>query len=267
MPSSQIINISWEKFIKQNTQKFNLLYTDPPHGKKYKTGISGDKRWKKSKGKSNKFDRHIAGDEKQIDWGSFAPAMYELLVDDAFAFIHCDMPTLLALMQPMQDAGFVYLDYIIWDKGAAIGGNLNQTCKRTTEFIVYFAKGKPKLNPVKVMRQGKFQYRNRIENCADFKFKILKSEYINFPCQKPIALCKQVLELASKQGDSILDPFCGSGSAVIASEMTGRNLTALEIDKDVYTLACDRYNNHLADADIDEPIDARLIQIKQLYCS
>jgi DNA modification methylase len=34
----------------------------------------------------------------------------------------------------------------------------------------------------------------------------------------------------SKRGDLVLDPFCGSGTILIAAERTGRKARALEID-------------------------------------
>jgi DNA modification methylase len=50
------------------------------------------------------------------------------------------------------------------------------------------------------------------------------------PTVKPVALVADAIKDCSKQGDIILDPFCGSGTTVIAAERTGRKARALEID-------------------------------------
>ena len=50
------------------------------------------------------------------------------------------------------------------------------------------------------------------------------------PTVKPVALISDAIRDCSKQGDIVLDPFCGSGTILIAAERTGRKARALEID-------------------------------------
>ena len=50
------------------------------------------------------------------------------------------------------------------------------------------------------------------------------------PTVKPVALIADVIKDASARGDLILDPFAGSGSAVIAAEKTKRRAAVIEID-------------------------------------
>jgi DNA modification methylase len=50
------------------------------------------------------------------------------------------------------------------------------------------------------------------------------------PTVKPVALVVDAIKDCSKQGDIVLDPFCGSGTIIIAAERTGRKARALEID-------------------------------------
>jgi DNA modification methylase len=47
---------------------------------------------------------------------------------------------------------------------------------------------------------------------------------------KPVAMLEDVLLDLSHRGDIVLDPFLGSGSALIASEKTGRICRGLELD-------------------------------------
>ena len=50
------------------------------------------------------------------------------------------------------------------------------------------------------------------------------------PTVKPVALVADAIRDCSKQGDIVLDPFCGSGTILIAAERTGRKARALELD-------------------------------------
>ena len=49
------------------------------------------------------------------------------------------------------------------------------------------------------------------------------------PTCKPVELIRRPIEYHTKAGELIYEPFCGSGTAIIAAEMTGRACRALEI--------------------------------------
>ncbi|WP_137179199.1 site-specific DNA-methyltransferase [Roseomonas sp. AR75] len=50
------------------------------------------------------------------------------------------------------------------------------------------------------------------------------------PTMKPVALVERAIRNSSKQRDTVLDPFGGSGTTMIAAERTGRRAALLEID-------------------------------------
>ena len=58
--------------------------------------------------------------------------------------------------------------------------------------------------------------------------------------QKPISLMVELLEKFTNEGDTVLDPFLGSGTTAVACAQTGRNCVGIEIDKDYYDIACQR---------------------------
>ena len=51
------------------------------------------------------------------------------------------------------------------------------------------------------------------------------------PTQKPLALMYWCLENYSKEGDLILDPFCGSGTTCVAAKMLGRHYIGIDISE------------------------------------
>ena len=58
---------------------------------------------------------------------------------------------------------------------------------------------------------------------------------------KPVALVVDAIKDCSKQGDIVLDPFCGSGTILVAAERTGRKARALEIDPAYVDVAIRRW--------------------------
>ena len=62
--------------------------------------------------------------------------------------------------------------------------------------------------------------------------------------QKPVLLFCELIMLSSKPGDTVFDPFAGSGSSGVASQMCGRNWIGCEIDHEMYTKAKDWVTNY-----------------------
>ena len=68
-----------------------------------------------------------------------------------------------------------------------------------------------------------------------------KDEFnIKHPTVKPIDLFERLIELLSKEGDTILDPFIGSGTTAIAAVNTNRNYLGFELDKQYFDIAEER---------------------------
>jgi len=57
------------------------------------------------------------------------------------------------------------------------------------------------------------------------------------PTQKPVALMTQIIKHITNPGDTILDPFMGSGTTGVACVQTGRNFIGIEIDAGYYAIA------------------------------
>ena len=57
------------------------------------------------------------------------------------------------------------------------------------------------------------------------------------PTQKPCDLMEWIVKYWSLEGDTILDPFMGSGTTGVACVKTGRNFIGIEIDPDYYAIA------------------------------
>lgn len=54
-------------------------------------------------------------------------------------------------------------------------------------------------------------------------------ERLGYPTQKPLALLERIISVSSDDGDIVLDPFCGCGTAVHAAQKAGRKWIGIDI--------------------------------------
>jgi len=62
-------------------------------------------------------------------------------------------------------------------------------------------------------------------------------------CQKPILLLSMLTMISSLEGETILDPFMGSGSSAVASVICNRNFIGIEKEKDTYNKSIEWIKN------------------------
>lgn len=65
-------------------------------------------------------------------------------------------------------------------------------------------------------------------------------ERTGYPTQKPILLLERIIEIATDLGDLVLDPFCGSGTTLVAAKILGRNSIGLDSSEEAVNLARQR---------------------------
>lgn len=64
------------------------------------------------------------------------------------------------------------------------------------------------------------------------------------PTVKPVAMVVDAIKDCSKRGQIVLDPFCGSGTILIAAEKTGRCARAIELDPAYVDVAVRRWEQY-----------------------
>ena len=62
-------------------------------------------------------------------------------------------------------------------------------------------------------------------------------ERVGYPTQKPIELLENILKIASKEGDIVLDPFLGSGTTAVTAKLLKRNFIGFDINSNAIGLA------------------------------
>lgn len=69
------------------------------------------------------------------------------------------------------------------------------------------------------------------------------NERIGYPTQKPILLLEKIIQLVTNEGDIVLDPFCGSGTTLVAAKLLNRKFIGIDISDDAIQLTHKRVNN------------------------
>ena len=68
-------------------------------------------------------------------------------------------------------------------------------------------------------------------------------ERVGYPTQKPILLLERIIELVTNEGDIVLDPFCGSGTTLVAAHLLERKYIGLDQSKEAIGLSKQRLKN------------------------
>lgn len=69
----------------------------------------------------------------------------------------------------------------------------------------------------------------------------IEKRFGNHPTQKPISLLKRIITAASRPGDTVLDPFSGSGTTGVAAALLDRKFIGIDINEEYLGIAKKRY--------------------------
>ena len=80
--------------------------------------------------------------------------------------------------------------------------------------------------------------------------KIINADGMGHTCPKPLAFVERLLSRFTADGETILDPFMGSGTTLVACQRMGRQGTGIELDPDYFEIACRRVRDAYAQPDL-----------------
>lgn len=222
-----------------NGQKADMVFTDPP----YNTGM--DKK-------------HDATWLHHMFHDNFTPEQFEALITNSLANMYAVTKGSAAFYVCIdwRNVGYIKTkveeiipvhNVIVWDK---VVHGLGSDYKFTYEQIVVGKKGKPRIE-------------NRIgEDYRDI-WHVQRKVGFNedHATAKPIELCQKPILHASKEDDTVLDLFGGSGSTLIACEQTNRICYTMELDPKYCDVIRKRYANFIGKEEqwqeITKPVDQR----------
>ena len=138
------------------------------------------------------------------------------------AYIMANNRNVLPMLSEAEKVGFGFHNLLVWDKGSATP---NRWYMKNCEFIGFFYKGKAK----------------RINDCGAMQLiSCPQIDETNHPTEKPIQLMRHYIEQSTEPGQTVLDPFMGSGTTGVAAALSGRYFTGIEKNKAFFDIAVKR---------------------------
>jgi len=141
----------------------------------------------------------------------------------------------------LKQLGLWIINDIVWYKPNATPLLSRNRLVPSTEIIWVAAKSKKYFFNYEMARRmynGK-QMRNLWEIRA-------QKHVTSHPTEKPEKLLERIILIGSKQGDTILDPFMGSGTTGVVAKRYNRNFIGIEIDPAYFQMAKDRIDSTAA---------------------
>ena len=143
---------------------------------------------------------------------------------------------------------------IVWRKNTYKSNSFKTRVGRQHETILIF--GNLPYNPQMTKRTDKEMDRLNYEQRKKYSYKnpgsVIDFDAINnrtgirtgHPCEKPLELMEWIIKTYTNEGDTILDPYMGSGSTGVACKKLCRNFIGIERDKRYFEIAKNRINEY-----------------------
>lgn len=239
------------------SERAALLFTSPPYGnqRNYTTGGIGD--WEAlMRGVFGRIDEVMAQDG-------------QVLIN--FGMIHRDnewQPYWNGWVDWMRAQGWRRFGWYVWDQGPCLPGDWNGRLAPSHEFIFHFNRQSRKPNKTVESKHAgetlgggglrgadgtvhrKTGYGNAIQShrIPDSVFRIMRHKgglgvAGSHPAVFPVALVEALLEAFTDPDDLVFEPFCGSGTQIVAGERAGRRVRAIELAPEYVDIAVKRWQD------------------------
>lgn len=224
------------QLLKEFDFKFNCIFADPPYflsngGISVQSGkvVCVDKGdWDKGKSLQEMMDFNM-------EWLSLCR---DKLKDNGTIWISGTYHNIFSVANCLNELGYKILNIVTWAK---TNPPPNISCRYftySTEFIIWARKSekKPHYFNYDLMKQinGDKQMTDvwHLPAIAPWEKSCGKH-----PTQKPLALLSRIIMASTKQGEWVLDPFCGSSTTGIAANLLGRRYLGIEQEGDFVAMS------------------------------
>lgn len=214
----------------------DMIFADPPyflsnggitcHAGKMVSVNKG--KWDKSKGieENHKFN---------LEW---LKACQRVLKPNGTIWVSGTTHIIYSIGFAMQELGFKILNDIVWYKRNAPP---NLSCRyftHSTEIVLWAAKNKKSkhyfnYSLMKSINKGK-QMRNVWEIPAP---RPEEKKFGKHPTQKSLELLNRIILSSSREGDLVLDPFCGSSTTGVAAALLQRKYVGIDTEEEYLALS------------------------------
>lgn len=193
-------------------KSIDLVCTDPPYrvisgGNKHKDGVV----WKGSILEKNDGKIFNHNDIKFEEW---IPEVYRVLKDGSHFYTMTNTLNLEKMLRVCRESGFDLHNVLIWKKNNQV---LNRWYMKSVEYILFLYK-----KPAKKI--------NIVGTSQVFEFPNPRNK--KHPTEKPVELMEIMIKNSTQEGDTVFDPFAGSGTTGVACKNLNRNFILIEKEQE-----------------------------------
>ena len=218
-------------------KSIDLIVTDPPYGHNNNDGEDLIRVWERALSKGKPGDTRPIANDGYDEANELVKQLFReaarLLKPGCCCCCCCGggggPDPQFARWALWMDEPLEFKQMVIWDKGKM---GMGWHYRRSYETVLVAQK-----------RGGKcrwFDTSHKVENIirpGDYGIKKIIPTKDQHPTQKPVELFEHFIKLHTQEGDTVLDPFMGSGSSGVAAINTGRNFIGMELDPTYFEMA------------------------------
>lgn len=169
------------------------------------------------------------------DIDTFADIVNRIQGGNINAYFWCNKAQIPDYFRTYVDRLGCKFDILFWAKVNPMPTYSNKYLS-DTEYCLYFHKGKGKTNP-KSYDDARTCWFEPINGEDKVKF--------GHPTIKPIKMIDRLVRNSSDEGDTVLDPFLGSGTTAVACHLNNRRCIGIEINEGYFNIAKKRIENEI----------------------
>ncbi|CAH0543162.1 DNA-methyltransferase [Vibrio marisflavi] len=201
--------LEWLKSL--NDESVDLIITDPPYESLEKHRKKGTTTRLKQSKKSSNLWFSVFPNER---FPELLTELYRVLKKNRHFYLMCDQETMFIVKPMAEAAGFKFWKPIVWDKMCM---GMGYHYRARYEFVLFFEKGKRKL---KDLGMPDVLAHKRVHR--------------GYPTEKPVSLFKDLIHQSGNEGETLIDPFFGSGSALVAGQELGLSVKGNDVSDDAH---------------------------------
>lgn len=243
----------------------DIMVTDPPYNVDYGTTLAGKNRTN-SRANSNIANDNLSDDEFYQFLFAFFKAAVSGLKKGAPVYVFHSTKETVNFTNAMVNAGIKCAQTLVWYKNHFTLGR--QDYQWIHEPILYGWKegaghyfiDDRSLSTVfeelrnNIRKMNKAELIELLEKILEIPTTVIHdnkpAKSPDHPTMKPITLCAKLIYNSSHEGDTVLEPFGGSGSTLIASAQLGRKCCAIELEPKYCDVIVRRYLESYPDAEV-----------------
>ena len=221
-----------------NGETADAVFSDPPYNVPVNGHVCGN-----GKIKHDEFAM-ACGEMSDEEFEEFLTAFIALVIefsrDGSLHYICMDWRGIYLLLSAAKGQYKELKNICIWNKS---NGGMGSLYRSKHEFIPVFKNGSaPHINNVALGVHGR--YRSNIWDYRGVNSFDGKEDLKLHPTVKPSALVADAIMDCTHRGGLVLDPFGGSGSTLIAAEMTGRCARLMELEPKYVDVTIRRWKDY-----------------------